>query len=157
MAKLAPSWLKLGPSWTQVGSKLAQVAPKIGSRRLLEALLKGLGMVQGGSWETAGAKRCSRRPQGGTNDLQELQHDPKLIPKGFKFDPKSIKNMTYSSLVWSSLEPLLLPLVFMKRASHSISYRFMLSLVRPPSCLKLVYVASMLGQVGLMLASCCST
>ena len=69
----------------------------MGSRRLLEALLKGLGRVQGGSWETAGAKRCFRRPQGCKNDPKSLQNDPKVMQKSFKFDPKSIKNMTSKS------------------------------------------------------------
>ena len=48
--KMGSSWPQVGASWAQVGSKLAQVGPKISSRRLQEALLKGPGRVQGGSW-----------------------------------------------------------------------------------------------------------
>ena len=89
--KLASSWLKMaqdslilprvGPSWPQVGSswpKLAQVGPKISSGRFQEALLKGLGRVQGGSLEVLGAKRPSWRPQRCQNGLQVI--------------PKSVKN-----------------------------------------------------------------
>ena len=46
--KIASSWLKLGPSWAQVGSKLAHVGPQIGSRKLVDAVLKGPGRIQAG-------------------------------------------------------------------------------------------------------------
>ena len=74
--KLAPSCLEMGSSWPQVGSswaeagsKLAQVGLKISSGRLQEVLLKGLGRVQGGSWEVLGARRSSWRPQRCQNDV----------------------------------------------------------------------------------------
>ena len=72
--KLAQVGSKLGPSWLQVGS----IGPKIGSGKLLEALLKGPGRVQGGSW-------------GGTWS-QEALLEPPEVPKWLPKGPKAIQN-----------------------------------------------------------------
>ena len=75
--KLAQVGSKLGPSWLQVGS----IGPKIGSGRLLEALLKGPGESRegpGGTWSQVA--------------LLEAPEVPKRPPADSKIDEKSIKS-----------------------------------------------------------------
>ena len=80
MASCYLEWAQVGLKLAQVGSKLAQVGPKISSGRLQEALLKGPGRVQGGSWEALEAKRPPGGPKGAKMVSGWLQNDLKVTP-----------------------------------------------------------------------------
>ena len=70
---------------------MAQVGPKISSGRLLEALLKGPGGVQGGSWGALGAKRPSWRPQRCQNGFKGPQKGSKFAQDGVNMATKWLK------------------------------------------------------------------
>ena len=70
LPQVGPTWPQVALTWLQLGLKLASSWFHVGPGRLLEALLKGLGRVQGGSLEVLGAKKPSWRPQRCQNVFQ---------------------------------------------------------------------------------------
>ena len=98
---LSPSWLQVASRWAQVGVKLAQVGPKLAPSWLRLGPKSAPGGSPEGYWKGPGRVLEPRGASGGLRGAKmipkSLQNDLKVMPKRFKFDPKSITIMTSKS------------------------------------------------------------
>ena len=94
LPQVGPTWPQVALTWFQLGLKLAPCWPREAPGGSPEGSWEGPGRLPGGTWSQEALLEAPEVPKWLPNDLQELQNDPKLIPKRSKFEPKSIKNMT---------------------------------------------------------------